>query len=222
LQAFLTQIILDELADFPSTLSDQGQDHDIASRAAGEHGEKSRFPDARASEKAQPLPLPAGCETVQGANAEFDSRSDAAALVGVWRGWPGKPGGMAWDQQATPIDGSAQRVNDATKPGVADRQHCAVIAVEADSGSPAHAIERFECHDLNDITVKANDLSGQLVAGAVQEFDAIALGRDALQSRDVDHEALEIGDHALGQIAAVLLQTVASERKSIVETKMTF
>ena len=84
-QPFGPQVALDELVDLAAALADQGDDDHVGGRVAGHHAQQHALAHAGAGEDAHPLPLAAGQQAVDRADAGGQRLVDPRPRAGMRR-----------------------------------------------------------------------------------------------------------------------------------------
>ena len=84
-QALRTEVALDELVDLAAALADQGDDVHVGRRIAGHHAQQHALAHAGPGEDSHPLPLAAGQQAVDRANAGAQGLVDPRPRAGVRR-----------------------------------------------------------------------------------------------------------------------------------------
>ena len=84
-QALRTEVALDELVHLAAALADQGDDVHVGRRIAGHHAQQHALAHARSGEDPHPLPLAAGQQAVDGADAGGQRLVDPRPRAGVRR-----------------------------------------------------------------------------------------------------------------------------------------
>jgi hypothetical protein len=189
-------------ADLAATLADQREDGDIAGGVAGQHGQQGGLADPGSGEQAEALAPPAGGEGVEHAHPEIEPLAQPGAPCGWRRGGADGHQRRPVRQLAAPVQGAAERVDDAADPAVGDRERRALGRSRGGHGGQrgaagAESLCRPVGHGLREPAAEADDFGRHVMAVATAQRDPVADREVVRQAADLDGETGDAGDAAL-------------------------
>jgi len=186
-EALGTQVFLHELADLAPALADEPDDVHIGLRVAGDHAHEDALPHAGPGEDAHLLPLAAGQQSVENADAEIHGLLDPASLQGVDRLGIERvfileiDGSLAVDRVAEAVDDASQELFPHGDRGFSPEGD--------DLAARPHTLEIVQRHQEDLPLAEPHHLGPELFAGPAIGEDVAHLAHGARRSVTLDHQA---------------------------------